>query len=168
MQSSENSGTETERSADTAAANEVAPEEEAIGASTRATAKGSRVGHVAAGTLLKMDTPKVLEQLAKVFGYALIAAVPNVLFAIATSYFPFTRWATKIGVPTIDNTAYAAWHLTLFSGSSALCVAFNCASYTPEDTYNREMGWHSFLPCLLSFWISLDVLCFLIFCLRKF
>ena len=165
MQSSENSGSKTDRSAETAAGNEIVPEE-AIGAST--TAKGSGLGHVAAGMLLNIDTPKALEQLAKVFGYALIAAVPNVLFAIATSYFPFTRWTTEIGVPTIDNTAYAAWHLTLFSGSAAFCTAFNCASYAPEDFDNRAMGWHSFFPCLVSCWIALDVFCFLTFCLRKF
>ena len=157
----------TSRSAETAAGNEIVPEE-AIGASTRATAKGSRLGHVAAGTLLNVDTPMALEQLAKVFGFALIAAVPNVLFAIATSYLPFTRWATEIGVPTIDNTAYAAFHLTSFGGSAALMIAFNCASFAPTHAKNRAMGWHSFLPCLVSCWIIIDVLCFLTFCLRKF
>ena len=67
-----------------------------------------------------------------------------------------------------NETAYAAFHLTLFAGSAAVFIAFNCASYSPQDSSNRAMGWHSFLPCVFSCWIAVDVICFLTFCLRKF
>ena len=49
------------------------------GSMPRPSRKASMLSHVAAGALLKLDTPKAVEQVAKVFGYSLMAAVPNVL-----------------------------------------------------------------------------------------
>ena len=44
-------------------------------------------------------------------------------------------------------------------------TAFHCATWDPEDETNRAMGWHSFFPCFIAFFLVLDATCFLVFCL---